>query len=111
MAYQSIYTGAQIDEAIMMAQRRQASNVVVNSSAFAADATYEDFPYRASVSIENVTADMIPEVTFSVKEAISGIFAPVAEAYDGGIYIYAAEVPESDISIPTIICWKAAGSS
>ena len=49
---------------------------------------------------------MIPEVIFSMADAISGNFAPVAESYNGGVYLYAADKPEGNIVIPTIICWK-----
>lgn len=86
--------------------RLQFTDTAVLAAAFIEDATYEDFPYRAAVALEDVTADMTPEVVFAVTEATSGIFAPVAEAYDGGVYIYASEAPEAEIAIPTIICWK-----
>ena len=85
------------------------SDVSVSAAAFIEDTTYESFPYRAAVALTGVTAAMVPEVVFGVGEATSGIFAPVAQAYDGGIYLYAAEIPEADITIPTIICWKAVG--
>ncbi|MBQ2770020.1 MAG: hypothetical protein IJF41_02145, partial [Clostridia bacterium] len=85
------------------------SDVSVSAAAFIEDTTYESFPYRAAVALTGVTAVMVPEVVFGVGEATSGIFAPIAEAYDGGIYLYAAEIPEADITIPTIICWKAVG--
>ena len=90
-------------------QRLQFTNKTVAASAFVANTTYEDFPYRAAVELSGVTAAMVPEVVFGVGEATSGIFAPVAQAYDGGIYLYASEIPEADITIPTIICWKAVG--
>lgn len=85
------------------------SDVSALAAAFIEDTTYESFPYRGAVVLTGVTAAMVPEVVFGVGEATSGIFAPIAEAYDGGIYLYAAEIPEADITIPTIICWKAVG--
>lgn len=88
------------------AARLQFVNVSALAAAFIADTTYESFPYRGAVALTGVTAAMVPEVVFGVGEATSGIFAPIAEAYDGGIYLYAAEIPEADITIPTIICWK-----
>lgn len=81
-------------------------DVQVAASAFAADATYQDFPYRAAVSLTGVLASMTPDVMFSVGDAMSGNFAPAAEAYAGGVYIYAASVPDAVITIPTIICWR-----
>ncbi len=82
------------------------SNTSVATSAFVSDSTYTDFPYRASVALTGVTAAMIPEVVFGVSDAMSGNFAPVAEAYDGGIYLYSAAVPEAAITIPTILAWR-----
>lgn len=88
-------------------KRLQFTDTVVPTTAFVADATYEDFPYRASVSLSGVLASMTPEVIFDVADAMSGNLAPVSECYAGGVYIYAAEVPEAATTIPTIICWKA----
>ncbi|MGM9660776.1 MAG: hypothetical protein ACI3WQ_09265 [Faecousia sp.] len=84
------------------------SDVTVPVSAFIADATYSDYPYRASVSLSGVISTMIPEVVFSMTDVLDGNLAPVAEAYNGGIYIYASSPPESTLTIPTIICWRGA---
>lgn len=89
--------------------RLQFTNKTVAASAFVANSTYEDFGYRAAVALSGVTANMTPEVVFNVADAISGIFAPVAACYAGGVYIYASEKPSATITIPTIICWKAVG--
>ena len=91
------------------AARLQFVNISALAAAFIEDTTYENFPYRGAVALTGVTAAMVPEVVFGVGEATSGIFAPVTETYDGGIYLYAAEIPEADITIPTITCWKAVG--
>lgn len=81
-------------------------NKSVSASSFGSDSTYTDYPYRAAISLSGVTSGMIPEVIFAPADAISGNFASVAAAYDGGIYIYAAEQPSASITIPTILCWK-----
>lgn len=88
------------------ASRIIVNNKAVSKSAFIADATYEDFGFRAAVHLVGVTSTMIPEVTLSVSAMAQASFAPVAESYNGGIYIYADAQPESDIVIPTIICWR-----
>lgn len=80
------------------------TNVTV--SAFSITNTYDGFPYRASVALNGVIASMVPEVVLGVEDAVSGNFAPVAETYNGGIYLYAAEIPASSITIPTVICWR-----
>ena len=82
------------------------TNKSVAASAFASNSTYADFPYRAAVALTGVTAAMVPEVFFGLTDAMSGNFAPVAESYAGGIYIYAAAKPSATVTIPTIICWR-----
>lgn len=84
------------------------TGVSVAASAFVSDSTYEDYGYRAAVALSGVTSSMIPEVVFSLADASGGNFASVAETYNGGIYLYAADVPESQTTIPTIICWRGA---
>lgn len=81
-------------------------NKSVSASSFRSDSTYTDYPYRAAIYLSGVTSGMIPEVIFAPADAMSGNFASVAAAYNGGIYIYAAEQPSASITIPTILCWK-----
>jgi hypothetical protein len=73
---------------------------------FETDTTYEGYPFRAAVGLDGVIGSMIPEVIFSLADATSGIFAPVAECYNGGVYLYSNSAPDGDVTIPTIICWK-----
>jgi len=88
------------------AVKLQFTDVVVAKAAFVANDTYGDYPYRASIALTGVLSNMIPEVVLSVVDAISGNFAPVAACYDGGVYLYAASVPDTAITIPTILCWR-----
>ena len=76
----------------------------VDASAWVSDSTYTDFPYRAAVACQGVTVKHYAEVTFSPADALEESFAPVAESYDGGVYIYASEIPEAAVTIPTIVC-------
>lgn len=78
------------------------NNISVPTSAWVSDVTYVDYPYRASIAIDGCTANHIPEVTFALADATSDNFAPIAETYDGGVYIYATEVPSEAITVPTI---------
>ena len=86
------------------------SDITVPASAFAADSTYPDYPYRAAVALAGVTETMIPEVVFSVSTLADTGFAPVAQCYDGGVYIWADGIPSGDVAIHTILCWKGAGA-
>jgi hypothetical protein len=87
-------------------KKLQFNSVSVAVSKFVSNTTYEDYPFRAAVTLEGVQSTMIPEVIFSMADAIGGNFAPVAESYNGGVYLYAADKPEKTTVIPTIICWK-----
>lgn len=83
------------------------TDTVVQTSQWAGDTTYEDFPFRALIGLSDaVTAAMVPEVIFNAPEAASGIFAPVAQSTGGGIMLYASEIPSAAITIPTIILWR-----
>ena len=76
----------------------------VKVSAWVSDTTYTDFPYRAAVACEGVTAKHYAAVVFSPTDALEGIFCPVVESYDGGVYLYANEIPSAAVTIPTIVC-------
>lgn len=88
------------------AVKLQFLNVSIPPSAFVSDNTYGDFPYRAKITLTGVTKSMFPQVALSVTDAISGNFAPVAESYDGGIYLYTSSPPETTTIIPTILVWR-----
>jgi len=79
-------------------------NTLVDKDIFISDATYDDYPYRAAVPLTGVLSTMDIDVRFDVIDSISGIFAPVATSYDGGVYLYSTDVPDADITIPRIIC-------
>lgn len=80
------------------------TNKMVDVSAWASDTSYGDFPYRAAVACEGVTAKHYAEVSFTPADALEGIFCPVVDSYDGGVFIYASEPPETVVTIPTIVC-------
>lgn len=88
-------------------KRLEFHGTAVPRTTFAANDAYEDYPYRAAIPLPGVLGSMTPDVTFAVPDAVSGSFAPVAECYAGGVYIWAASVPEGTTTIPTIKCWKA----
>ncbi len=82
------------------------ADTTVPVSAFVADSTYQDYPFRAAVTLANVIASMIPNVVYSVAALTDNNFAPVAECYNGGVYIYSDSKPSAPVKIDTIICWK-----
>ena len=89
-------------------KKRAFYNTAVSASSFSKNSNNADYPYRAEIPLSGVIAGMIPDVMFSLEDAISGNFAPVAACYNGGVYIYAAEKPSATITIPTVICWREA---
>lgn len=86
------------------------ANTAVPAAAWASS-TYGDYPYRAAVALTGVTAAMVPEVVFGLAAMADTSFAPVAECYNGGVYIYAADAPGAVVTIPTIICWRGGASA
>jgi len=82
-------------------------NVSVAVSAWASDATYSDYPYRAAITCTGVTADYIPDVIFSETDSESGNFAAMSETASNTVYIYAKQKPAASITLLTIECRKA----
>lgn len=78
------------------------NNASVAASVWTTDTTYADYPFKANIPITGCTVNHVPDVMLSLEDATSGNFAPIAETYDGGVYIYAAEVPSGAMTIPTI---------
>lgn len=77
-------------------------------SAWVSDSSYGDFPYRAAVACEGVTAQHYAEVTFTPADVLAGSFCPVAVSYAGGVYIYSDEIPGEAVTIPSIVCTPVA---
>ncbi len=83
-----------MEPAIMVYDNLSASNWI-------ADNTYPDFPYRCAIALPGVVASDVPEVIYGLDEATSGDYAPIAECYNGGVYVYSAD--STAITIPTIL--------
>lgn len=102
--YRLVYDGTtwqferQLDDALT------ASNVAVAVADFVVDSTYTDYGYKAEISMPGVDSNYSPDVRFSLTDAASGIFAPVADTGTDKVIIYANAVPAADITIPVIIC-------
>lgn len=90
-------------------KKLQFEDTVVPVSAFVDNTEYpeaaeEGYTYMARVPLSGVISSMIPEVTFGAKAA--PIMLGSADAYNGGIILYANSVPDTDITIPTILLWR-----
>lgn len=53
----------------------------------------------AAIGIENATSTMFPYTEFEKNDAESGNYAEICESYNGGVYIYAKEPPDKDITV------------
>lgn len=69
-----------------------------------AEGRYADYPKTALIAVEGAQESMLPEVIFSVADALSGNFAPAAVSVGGGVRIYAKEVPEGSVTV-TAVLW------
>ena len=79
--------------------------VSIPSSAWALTNTYNDYPYRGTISIPDVTPAMIPNVIFSWEQIESGNFSPIVATDTGAVYIYAESQPTDTVTIPAVICF------
>lgn len=63
--------------------------------------TYDEFPYKASVSVTGVTSSTYAEVTYSEEQATSLNFATFCDTGTGVIYLY-SRTNVGTVTIPTI---------
>lgn len=77
-------------------------NVEIAINGFVSDATYTNYPYRASVALSGVTASMFADAVFSLADSVGGKFAPICETYAGGVYLYSTEENAVIVTVPTI---------
>lgn len=100
------------DNTVVELKKLLFADVTVLADSFVVDDTYQDYPFRAAVELKNkngenvVLSSMIPNVVYSVASLTDNNFAPVAECYNGGVYIYADSKPTGEVKIDTIICWN-----
>ena len=95
-------TGAAVTGTATLSNDLSFSSKKVAVSAWAADTTYPDYPFRAKVACTGATANHFPDVVFADEDAESGLFSPVAVSVAGGVYLYASEKPTAAVTIPTI---------
>ena len=81
------------------------ANLSVQANSWS-DIGSDELTFRASIPLTGVTASYIPIVTFTPEQLNTYILSPMAETYDGGVYIYADELISDALTIPSIICLK-----
>lgn len=100
------WTQVSVSNELFSASKLVFTNVTVANTNFTSGSGYTEYPYMAAIPLTNVTNTMIPEVVYSLNDVVENIFAPISETYNGGVYIYASDIPSISITIPTIICWN-----
>ena len=101
--------GFLVDALLMKKATLTFTGKTVETTAWSEDTTYEDYPYRAKITCSGIDSNYVPYITFSLSDVMEGIIAPVAESLTNGIYIYAAEIPKTKITIPVIQCIRKVG--
>ena len=107
-----LVSGTLVDKSVTFAKlandavRLRFQNVVVNTSAWVADTTYTDYPYRANIVLSGVDSTMFPEVVIDETDKGKYEFASSSDSYDGGIHLYASSIPENAITLRTVVCWR-----
>lgn len=83
------------------------NNVKVPITAWEDDYTHENFFFKATLQLDNVTEDHFPIVALSPSDSQEGVVSSIAETFNGGIYLYSSIKPIEEILIYTIFCIKA----
>ena len=80
------------------------SNLSVSCSSIVSDSTYGTYPYRADIAVPGAKPEHLPLVVFGLEDAVSGNFAPLAEAKEGAVSIFMKEIPSAEtITVPALI--------
>lgn len=80
------------------------SNLSVSCGTIVSDSTYGTYPYRADIAVPGAKPEHLPLVVFGLEDAVSGNFAPLAEAKEGAVSIFMKEIPSAEtITVPALI--------
>lgn len=79
---------------------------VIEIADWVSDAMFEDYPYKAEIAIDGVTAEYVPAVTFEPTVALSGKMCPVAQTDTNKVIVFASDIPESTVEVMSIVCRK-----
>lgn len=98
--FASYYTKDQIDEIKTL----KYGPISISTNNIESDATYSNYPYHLDIQIEKATSSHMPTVVLKLEDAISGIYAPITESFDGYVRMFLKKIPSSNtIEIPIIL--------
>jgi len=78
----------------------------INEGSGGATPTYSSYPFRADISLQDVTADYSPDIIYTLTQINMGVLSPIAVCGSGVLNLYASAIPDSDFTIPKIVCTK-----
>ena len=93
-----------LEYAVPVVKTRAAYTVPVAD--WVASTAYTGYGFQADIPMEDVTADWSPDVRMTLTDVLTINFAPVSEAFDGYVRIYAKTKPTAEITIPAIVCTR-----
>jgi hypothetical protein len=98
--YQLTQTGDEVQDIL---DNAQSGKYFYNQSVatWASDATYSDYPYKGTITLNGVKGTDGVEVTFSNADATSGNYAPICNTVANGVEIW-AKAQDNALTIPTI---------
>lgn len=88
------------------AVRLRFQNVSIPTSAWSKAGSDSDHPYRATVSLVDVTSSMFAIATIRRDARTKYEFSVETESYDGGIYIYCESQPEESVVLDSVVCLR-----
>lgn len=98
---------AEAEEFVSMVPRDYLNfTVAVADWALEGTPTYADYPYVATITIDDATTDDLPEVVPSIAAIYDNLLGPFADAISGGVNIYASAVPANDYTIERVTLRK-----
>ena len=78
--------------------------ITVNTSEIIKSDIYSSYPYHLDITILDARSSNVPTIVLSLEDATSGIFAPIAESFDGYVRIFLKSLPSTEtINIPIIL--------
>ncbi|MCR5637139.1 MAG: hypothetical protein K6F76_08205 [Clostridiales bacterium] len=95
-------SGTVTDDSDFCNGKKRFANISVAASAWTADNTFTDYPYRAAVTLNGVTSSDYANVFFSAADIEANDLSPYTDTADDVIYIFAADIPSAAITIPLI---------
>lgn len=112
--YRAVFNGTTLEsvtpmfyhEKVESVLQYQSVSVPVSAWNHSTDSKYGEYGCWADIPLDGVAASMVADVYFNWVDSASGILSPVAETHDGGVWIYANQIPAGNITIPTIRVMK-----